>query len=157
MTDLAEHISRTERVSDEAEKESVQLKKLEWFHQQLISGQLDAMDAVVCGVRNFGVFVELPDTLVQGLVHISTLEDDFYRYEEQHERLVGRRTGRVIHVGQKLTVQVEKVDPFKRQIDFIVVPDAKPAPAPPRPKKTRAKTTRPQTKKTPRGRRRTQR
>ncbi len=129
LTTISEHISRTERVSDEAEKESVELKKMELFHHQLMTGQLDVMEAVVCGVRNFGLFVELPDSLMQGLVRISTLEDDFYHYEEQHERLVGRRTGRVIHIGHKLKVQVEKVDVFKRQIDFRVVPDESTKPA----------------------------
>jgi ribonuclease R len=76
------------------------------------------MEAVVCTVRNFGIFVELPDSLMQGLVHISTLEDDFYQYDERRERLVGRGTKRVIQIGDKLRVQVARVDVFKRQIDF---------------------------------------
>ncbi|HUI07543.1 MAG TPA: ribonuclease R [Verrucomicrobiae bacterium] len=122
LTRIAEHVSSTERVADEAETESVELKKLEYFQQQLLSGKLDVMDAVVCTVRNFGIFVELPESLVQGLVHISTLDDDFYQYDERRERLVGRRTKRVIQVGDKLRVQVERVDVFKRQIDFRVVP-----------------------------------
>ena len=79
------------------------------------------MEAVVCTVRNFGIFVELPESLVQGLVHISTLEDDFYHYDEKRERLVGKRSKRVIQIGDKLNVQVERVDVFKRQIDFRVV------------------------------------
>lgn len=115
---ISEHISRLERVADEAEEESVELKKLEYFQQQLMSGKLDVLEAVVCGVRNFGIFVELPDTLVQGLVHVSTLEDDFYHYDEQRERLVGKRSKRVIQIGDRLKVQVERVDMFKRQIDF---------------------------------------
>src|ERR1043166_4447599 len=118
---VAEHISRTERVADEAEKESVELKKIEYFQQQLMKGKLDAMDALVSGVRNFGLFVELTESLVQGLVHISTLDDDFYHYDELRERLVGKRTKRVIQIGDKLKVQVERVDVFKRQIDFRVV------------------------------------
>ena len=118
---IAEHVSRTERVADEAEEESVELKKLEYFQQQLMSGRLDAMDAVVSNVKNFGIFVELTESLVQGLVHISTLEDDFYYYDEQRERLVGKRTKRTIQIGEKLKVQVERVDVFKHQIDFRVV------------------------------------
>ncbi len=121
---IAEHVSSTERVADEAETESVELKKLEYFQQQLLRGKLDVMEAVVCTVRNFGIFVELPDSLAQGLVHISTLEDDFYQYDERRERLVGRRTKRVIQIGDKLHVQVERVDAFKRQIDFRVVTKA---------------------------------
>jgi ribonuclease R len=121
LAKTAEHISRTERVADEAEKESVELKKIEYFQQQLLKGKLDAMDAVVSGVRNFGLFVELTESLVQGLVHISTLEDDFYHYDELRERLVGKRTKRIIQIGDKLKVQVERVDVFKKQIDFRVV------------------------------------
>ena len=118
----SEHISRTERVAADAEKESVELKKLEYFQLQLMRGKLDVMDAVVCTVRNFGLFVELPESLMQGLVHVSRLEDDFYQYDERLERLVGRRTKRVIKIGDKLRVQVERVDVIKRQIDFRVVP-----------------------------------
>lgn len=121
LAKIAEHISTTERVAGEAESESVELKKLEYFQQQLESGKLAVTEAVVCTVRNFGIFVELPENLVQGLVHISTLEDDFYTYDEKRERLVGKRTKRVIQIGDKLNVQVERVDVFKRQIDFRVV------------------------------------
>ena len=123
LTRAAEHISQTERVAAEAEEESVELKKLEYFQQQLERGKLAVMDAVVCTVRNFGIFVELPESLVQGLVHVSTLEDDFYQYDERLERLVGRRTKRIIQIGDKVRVQVARVDVFKRQIDFRVVPD----------------------------------
>jgi len=123
LASAAEHNSRTERVAGEAEEESVELKKLEYFQSQLLRGKLDVMDAVVCTVRNFGFFVELPESLMQGLVHVSRLEDDFYQYDEKLERLVGRRTKRVIKIGDKLRVQVERVDIIKRQIDFRVVPD----------------------------------
>jgi len=118
LTQIAEHVSQTERVADEAEKASVELKKLEYFQKQLMGGHLDTMEAVVCGVRNFGIFVELPESLVQGLVHISRLDDDYYHYEEQRERLVGKRTRRIIKIGDKLHVQVERVDACKKQIDF---------------------------------------
>jgi ribonuclease R len=121
LTKIAEHISQTERIADEAEKESVELKKLEYFQQQLQTGKLAVMDAVVCTVRNFGIFVELPESLVQGLVHISTLDGDFYQYDEARERLVGKRNRRVIQIGDKVRVQVERVDVFKRQIDFRMV------------------------------------
>ncbi len=116
----AEHISRTERVAADAEMESVELKKLEYFQLQLAGGQCNEMDAVVCGVKNFGFFVELPESLVQGLVKVSTLGDDFYVFDEQRECFVGRRSKRVIKVGDRLRVQVERVDLVKRQIDFRV-------------------------------------
>jgi len=125
LAKIAEHVSRTERVADEAEEESVELKELEYFQQQLLSGQLDVMDAVVSSVKNLGIFVELTESLVQGLVHISTLEDDFYHYDERRERLVAKRTKRIIQIGDKIKVQVERVDVFKRQIDFRVVRETK--------------------------------
>jgi len=121
LAKMAEHVSRTERVADEAEEESVELKKIEYFQQQLLTGKLDTLDAVVSGVRNFGFFVELTESLVRGLVHVSALEDDFYHYDELRERLVGKRSKRVIQVGDKLRVQVERVNVFKRQIDFRIL------------------------------------
>jgi len=121
LAKLSDHISQTERTADEAEKESVELKKLEYFHQQLLTGQLEPLDAVVTTVRNFGVFVELTDSLAQGLVHVSTLTDDFYRYDQPRERLVGKTTRRIIQIGDRLRVQIERVDLFKRQLDFCVV------------------------------------
>jgi ribonuclease R len=121
LTKIADHTSHTERIADEAEEESVELKKMEYFRQQLTTGQLDALDAVVSGVRNFGIFVELTDSLVQGLIHVSTLDDDFYNYDEQRERLVGKRHKKIIQIGDRLRVQVERVDVFKRQIDFRAI------------------------------------
>jgi ribonuclease R len=125
LTRIAEHTSHTERVADEAEKEAVELKKIEYFHHQLTTGKLDVLDAVVCTVRNFGIFVELPESLIQGLVHVSTLDDDFYQYDAQREQLVGKRTHRIIKIGDRLRVQVERVDVFKRQVDFRVVTESR--------------------------------
>ena len=121
LSKVAEHVSKTERVAGEAEQESVELKKIEYFQQQLETGKRDRLDSVVSGVRNFGIFVELTESLMRGLVHVSTLDDDFYHYDEIRERLVGKRSKRVIQIGDKLTVQVDRVDVFKRQIDFRVV------------------------------------
>lgn len=118
---VSEHMSRTERTADEAEKESVELKKLEYFQQQLAGGKRDALDAVVTRIRNFGFFVELTESLTSGLVHVSTLTDDFYHYDEQREQLVGKRTRRIIEMGNRVRVKVDRVDVFKRQIDFRLV------------------------------------
>ncbi len=121
LTKLSDHVSKTERVAGEAEQESVELKRMEYFHRQLLAGKLDTLDAVVSTVRNFGIFVELTESLARGLVHVSTLDDDFYHYDELREQLVGKRTKRIIQIGDKLRVQVARVDLFKRQIDFRVV------------------------------------
>jgi ribonuclease R len=120
LAKAAEHTSKTERVAGDAEHESVELKKIEYFQQQLSTGKLDAMEAVVSGVRNFGFFVELTESLVRGLVHVSALEDDFFHYDEARERLIGKRSKRIVQIGDRLKVQVQRVDVFKRQIDFRV-------------------------------------
>ena len=69
-------------------------------------------------MRNFGFFVDVPDLTMSGLVHLSSLEDDFYVFDSDRSQLVGRRTRRVVQLGDRLTVQVAKVDTFKKQVDF---------------------------------------
>jgi ribonuclease R len=120
---LAEHCSTTERTADDAEEESKKLKVLEYFHDQLHRRRLDAFDAVITEVRNFGMFVELTETLTFGLVHVSTLGDDFYSFDEARQRFIGNRTRRIYRSGDRLKVEVSRVDLFKKQIDFRIARD----------------------------------
>ena len=69
-------------------------------------------------VRNFGFFVDVPALGMSGLVPVSGLSDDFYIFDAERGQLVGRRTGRIFKLGDRLEVQVAKVDTFKRQVDF---------------------------------------
>ena len=69
-------------------------------------------------MRNFGFFVDVSGLGMSGLVHLSSMENDFYVFDAARNHLVGRRTRQVIQLGEKLTVQVSKVDTFKRQVDF---------------------------------------
>ncbi len=124
LNDIAAHCSGTERVSDEAEKEATRLKLLEYFEVQMKQQHLDAFDAVVNDVRNFGMFVELPQFLVSGLVHISTIEDDFYVFDAARQSLTGQRRRRVFRPGDRLRVTVARVDRFKKQVDFRLVMEA---------------------------------
>ncbi len=117
---LANHISDTERNAAEAEIESVRLKKLQFFEQQLKERSPEVFRAAIMDVRNYGLVVELPDALVTGVVHVSTLSDDFYRFDAAQRRLVGRRTNRRFSVGDEIRVFVARVDTFKRQIDFAI-------------------------------------
>ncbi len=117
---LAGHISDTERNAAEAEIESVRLKKLQFFDQQLKERNPQVFRAAVMDVKNYGLMVELPDALVTGVVHVSTLSDDFYRFDAVQRRLVGRRTNRRFSVGDEIRVFVARVDIFKRQIDFAI-------------------------------------
>jgi len=120
LSGIADHISATERNAAEAEIDAVKMKKLEFFESQLEARDPQVFDAVVIDVRNYGVLVELPEILLTGLVHVSTLADDFYIFSPAQRRLVGRQRRRTFAVGDKLRVHVARVDQFKRQIDFAI-------------------------------------
>jgi ribonuclease R len=116
----AEHISETERVAAEAEMDGVKMKKLEFFQRQLDARDPQVFRATVLEVKNFGLLVELPDVLITGLVHISSLTDDFYAFDPAQRRLIGRQSRRRFSVGDQLQVHVARVDVFKRQVDFAI-------------------------------------
>lgn len=113
---VAERISRTERTAEDAERESVKLKKIEFF--AIAAGRRDKFTAVILDVRNYGLVVELPEFLISGLVHVSALTDDFYLYDQARLRFVGRKKNRVFAAGERIQVAVAKVDMYKQQIDF---------------------------------------
>ena len=116
--EIARHISTTERNAAEAEREAVRLKKMEFFRQQITKRTGKTFHAIVLEVRNFGMFVELPEVMAGGLIHVSALGDDFYTFDQARQRFVGRKTKKVFQAGDKLEVVVARVDPFKQQIDF---------------------------------------
>ena len=120
LKEIAEHISVTERNSADAERDSKDVKLFAFLKAQLESGEPTKYPALVTDVRNFGFFVDVPGLAMSGLVPLSTIEDDFYVFDEMRRNLVGRRTRRVIRLGDRLTVQVAKVDRFKKQVDFCL-------------------------------------
>jgi ribonuclease R len=120
LASLAEHISTTERNAAEAEIEAVKLKKLQFFELQLQAQNPQVFRASVIDVKNFGLLVELPEVLLTGMVHISSLNDDFYVYSAPQRKLIGRQTRRRFSVGDELQVHVARVDTFKRQVDFAL-------------------------------------
>jgi exoribonuclease R len=91
---IAEHISVTERVAAEAESDSVKMKKLEFFQRQIDAKDPQLFRASVLDVKNFGLVVELPDVLLTGLIHISSLTDDFYVLNAGQRQLIGRQSRR---------------------------------------------------------------
>ena len=123
LIDVARHCSQTERTADEAENESKKLKTLEYFNGMLHNRRLASFDALVTDVRNFGLFVELPELMIFGLVHVSTIDDDFYSFDDTRRRLVGKRTKRTFKIGDRIKVIVSRVDLFKRQVDFQIAKD----------------------------------
>jgi ribonuclease R len=131
LASLSEHISATERNAAEAEIEAVRMKKLEFFERQLAEHNPQVFRAVITDVRNYGLVIELPEVVMTGLVHISSLTDDFYVFDSAQRRLIGRRTRKRFAAGEELRVFVSRIDRFKRQIDFAVVDEPRKA----RPKK----------------------
>ncbi len=116
--EIARHISTTERNAAEAEREAVRLKKFEFFRQQLAKKTGQTFKAIVLEVRNFGMFVELPEVMAGGLIHVSALGDDFYTFDQARQRFIGRKKKKVFKAGDELEVIVARVDPFKQQLDF---------------------------------------
>src|SRR5881296_2529042 len=120
IASIAEHISATERTAADAEIDASQMKKLEFFQRQLDQRNPQIFRAAIVDVRNYGLMVELPDALITGLVHVSSLTDDFYLFEPARRQLIGRRSRKRFSVGDELSVFVARVDTFKRQVDFAI-------------------------------------
>lgn len=121
LAEAATHISKTERTSADAEKDSTQLKKMEFFQRQLTARKPQEFTAIVVEVRAMGVFVELPDIQITGLIHVSALGQDFYEFDATRQRFIGRRSRSGYQLGDRLTVVVARVDASRRQIDFAPV------------------------------------
>lgn len=122
IASIARHISATERNAADAEIDATQMKKLEFFQRQLDQRNPQIFRAAIVDVRNYGLMVELPDALITGLIHVSSLTDDFYVFEPARRQLIGRRSRRRFKVGDELSVFVARVDLFKRQVDFAITP-----------------------------------
>ena len=112
---VAVESSRLERRAEEAERETIRLKKAEYMKEHLG----EEFEGVISGVTKWGIYVELPNT-VEGLVHISNMWDDYYKYVEDSYELVGEMTGKVYKLGQKIRVKVTGVDLWRRTIDFEI-------------------------------------
>jgi ribonuclease R len=132
LVSTAEHISITERVAADAEMDSVKMKKLEFFQRQLETRDPQIFRAAIIDIRNYGLLVELPDVLLTGLVHVSSLKDDFYVFHPAQRRFIGRQSRRKFSVGDQLRVLVARVDVFKRQVDFAIADEISPKKTAPR-------------------------
>ena len=126
-----EHISITERNSSEAERDSVKIKLLELFEREVERKDKRPFEAMITEVKPHGLMVELTASQAYGLVHMSTLTDDYYRMNDAGTALRGSRTGRVFMAGGTIQVTVDRVDRFKRQVDFRLYDDRQPKVRPP--------------------------
>jgi ribonuclease R len=115
---LAEHLSITEVNSAEAERESVKIKLLEFFERELSKKKRTAFAAVITDVRRHGFFIELVESMTFGFVSADTLADDYYQLNQDGDALVGRRRRNSYALNGRLDVVVDKVDRYKRIIDF---------------------------------------
>ncbi|HWG43971.1 MAG TPA: ribonuclease R [Gemmataceae bacterium] len=118
---LGQHCSKMERRAEMAERELVKLKLLTYLSERI--GM--ELEAIITGVADYGFFGQAEQWPVEGMVHISTLTDDYYYFEEAGHSLIGRRTGRRYRLGDKVRVSVVRVDLQRRQMDFRVVPPSK--------------------------------
>jgi ribonuclease R len=114
---LGEHCSKMERRAEAAERELVKVKLLTYLSERL--GM--EVDAVITGVADYGFFAQGESLPVEGLVHVSTLPDDYYYFDEPTHTLTGQRTRRGYQLGDKVRVQVVRVDLNRRQLDFRVL------------------------------------
>ena len=117
LPEIARHTSERERRADDAERELVQWKKVRFMADKVG----DEFSGYITGVTSFGLFIELIEHFVEGLVHISTMADDYYRFVERAHILRGENTGRVYRLGDRVQVQVVKVDMERRQVDLGLV------------------------------------
>jgi ribonuclease R len=113
---VSEHASMTERRAEDAERELVEWKKVRFMKDKV--GEV--FNGFVTGVMPFGLFVELEEFFVEGLVHISSLADDYYLFSEKTHALRGESTSKVFRLGDRLEVRVVRVDIEARQIELAV-------------------------------------
>jgi ribonuclease R len=116
MQVLGEHCSMTERRADEATRDAVDWLKCEFMMSRV--GQ--EFPGIITTVTSFGLFVELDDIFVEGLVHVTALENDYYHFDPVKHRMVGERTGKVYRLADKIQVKVVRVDLDERKIDFVL-------------------------------------
>ena len=117
LPEMARHTSERERRADDAERELVQWKKVRFMADKVG----DEFEGYITGVTAFGLFIELVEHFVEGLVHISTMADDYYRFVERAHILRGENTGKEYRLGDRVAVQVVKVDMERRQVDLGLV------------------------------------
>ncbi len=122
---IASHTSARERKAMEAEREIADLKKAQFMMDKV--GQ--SFEGLISGVTSFGLFVELKDYFVEGLIHISNIADDYYTFDELKHSLIGGNTGRTFRLGDEVSVTVTRVDLERRRIDLVLEEEAAATPS----------------------------
>lgn len=116
LPEVAAQSSRMERRADEAERDTIKMKKAEYMQDHL--GEI--YEGVISGVTNYGIYVELDNT-VEGMVHVNSMRNDYYYFDELHYELVGQDSGIKYKLGERVLVQVKRVDMMTKTIDFRLI------------------------------------
>jgi ribonuclease R len=122
LHDIAEESSQSERRADDAERALMEWKKVK-FMQDRVG---ESFDGLITSVTKFGFFVELTDLFVEGLVPLNTLIDDRYSYHENTREIIGQRSRKIYHIGDRLKVLVDRIDPVEKKIQFAVFEEEPP-------------------------------
>jgi ribonuclease R len=126
LSEICRISTEREILAQQAERESIKVKQVEFMEQRLG----EEYEGIISGVTGFGIFVEIPEYLIEGLVHISDLPDDYFVHEAAHYRLVGQNTGRTYRLGDTVRVRVARVLKAMRKIDFTLADGPKPGSGP---------------------------
>jgi len=124
LQSLGEHCSFTERRADDVTRDVVSWLKCEY----MVGREGQDFDGIISGVTSFGLFVELQGIYIDGLLHITSLERDFFHFDPVHHRLTGQRTGLTYRLGDPIRVRLAAVNLDDRKIDFVLPEEAEPAP-----------------------------
>jgi ribonuclease R len=122
---IAEESSQSERRADDAERELMEWKKVKFMQDRI--GEV--FDGLITSVTKFGFFVELTELFVEGLVPLNTLSDDHYTYHENTREIIGQHTRKTYHIGDRLKVIVDRIDPVEKKINFAVFEEESVRPA----------------------------
>ena len=117
ITSWAKHCCTTEKRAQEAEREIIKLKLLR--HMEEHADKI--MEGIITGIQEYGLFVQIDEFQLDGLVHIKTLTDDFYELDKKKLSLIGSRNGKVYSFGDVVNVKITKIDLLKREVDFVIV------------------------------------
>jgi len=136
IKNVGTHCSETERTAESAERAAVKIKQVSYLSKQVGS----EYRGVISGVASFGFFVRLENMAAEGIVRLSSMDDDYYVFEENQYRLVGRRTGKIYRMGDPVDVGVLKVDTLRHEVELYVVDTHAEPPASQRKKPAKTKT-----------------
>ncbi len=122
LHDIAEESSQSERRADDAERELMEWKKVKFMQGRI--GEV--FEGLIISVTKYGLFVELKDLFVEGLIPLNTLTDDHYTYHEATREIIGQRTRKTYHLGQPVEVLVDRIDPVEKKIQFALYEEVQP-------------------------------